>query len=259
MLALQGVGVLVTRPRQQAAALCQLLEAEGASTWRLPTVAIEAIGNVGEMVARLGNLADFDVVIFTSANAVQFGVSLLDGQSNVSLAAMGPATARALHQVGYEAALQPGEKFDSESLLRHPRLEHLANQRILIIKGRHGRQFLEQELTRRGAQVTTAEVYQRVAMMPNHADLARLLDSFVAGQLQVITATSAEIGSNLLNLATPALRAEFERVHWLVPSERVARHLRECGLHAPLLQAESAEDHDLVAALVRWRAIESGA
>jgi hypothetical protein len=35
--------------------------------------------------------------------------------------------------------------------------------------------------------------------------------------------------------------------------------LRELGLAAPLLQADSAEDQDLVTALLRWRARESGA
>ncbi len=75
----------------------------------------------------------------------------------------------------------------------------------------------------------------------------------------MITATSLEIAANLLAIAPPALRAEFERVHWLVPGARVAAGLRELGLSAPLLQAASAEDHDLVAALLAWRAAESGA
>jgi uroporphyrinogen-III synthase len=75
----------------------------------------------------------------------------------------------------------------------------------------------------------------------------------------VITATSLEIASNLLDIATPELRREFESVHWLVPGGRVAAGVRERGLTAPLVQADSAEDHDLVAALVRWRNTESGA
>jgi uroporphyrinogen-III synthase len=156
-------------------------------------------------------------------------------------------------------AVQPQETFDSESLLLHPRLEHLAGRRILIIKGANGRPFLEQELAHRGAQVVAADVYQRVPATPSHALLEALLDSFTAGAVQVITATSLEIASNLLELATPELRDEFERVHWLVPGERIAAGLRERGLSAPLLQAESAEDHDLVAALVRWRSSVSGA
>ena len=57
----------------------------------------------------------------------------------------------------------------------------------------------------------------------------------------------------------PALRREFERAHWLVPGARVAAALRDLGLSAPQLLADSAEDQDLVAALLRWRAKVSGA
>ena len=156
------------------------------------------------------------------------------------------------------AALPRGTS-DSESLLMHPKLERPAGQRILIVTGSNGRPFLEQELTRRGAQVVTAEVYERVPATPSLAVLASLLDRFTAGAVQVITATSLEIAASLLQLATPALRSEFEHAHWLVPGERVAAGVRELGLAAPLLSATSAEDQDLVSALVRWRSSVSGA
>jgi uroporphyrinogen-III synthase len=259
MATLQGVGVLVTRPEQQAMPLCRLLELQGASTLRLPAIEIKAVGNRRDIAAQLGDLGGFDVVIFTSSNAVRFGASLLDQKRDLCLAAMGPATARALNQAGYRVAMQPNETFDSESLLRHPKLEHLAGRRVLLIKGSGGRPLLQQELGRRGALVVTAEVYVRVPATPSQAALEALQDSFGAGAVQVITATSLEIAKNLLDLATPALRVEFERVHWLVPGERVAAGVREAGLSAPLLRAESAEDQDLVAALLRWRSSESGA
>jgi uroporphyrinogen-III synthase len=270
MPVLHGVGVLVTRPEQQAMPLCRLLEVQGAHTLRLPAIDIKAVGNWRETAAQLGPLGDFDVIIFTSSNAVRFGASLLDQKRDLTLAAMGFATARALNQAGYRVSIQPppqqsstpsppGGSIGSESLLLHPRLEHLAGHRILIIKGCNGRPFLAQELERRGAQVVTADVYQRVPATPGQAALAALLDSFIAGAVQVITATSLEIANNLLMLAGPALRREFERVHWLVPGARIAAGVRELGLEAPLLQADSAEDHDLVAALVRWRSSASGA
>lgn len=226
---------------------------------RLPAVEIRPFGNRRETAAQIGALREFDIIIFTSSNAVRFGASLLDQQRDLTLAALGPATARALNLAGYRAALQPQETFDSESLLEHPRLEHPAGCRILIIKGNKGRPFLEQELTRRGAQVVAADVYERIPLAPSPAILAALLDTFVAGALQVITATSLEIAGNLLDISTPDLRREFETAHWLVPGERVASGVRARGLTAPLIQADSAEDHDLVAALVRWRNTESGA
>jgi uroporphyrinogen-III synthase len=239
--------------------LCRLLEIQGASTLRLPAIEIKAIGNRRDAAAQLGALEKFDVIIFTSTNAVRFGASLLDQKRDLTLAAMGPATARALNQAGYRVQVQPAGNFDSESLLLHPRLERLEGRRVLIIKGSNGRPLLEQELTLRGAQVVAAEVYQRAPSSPSQAVLAALLDSFTAGAVQVITATSLEIASNLLSIAMPALRSEFERVHWLVPGERIAAGVRERGLSAPLLVAASAEDQDLVAALIRWRSSVSGA
>jgi uroporphyrinogen-III synthase len=259
MSALHDVGVLVTRPEQQAMPLCRLLEAQGAHTLRLPAIDIKPTGNRRETAAQLGALTDFDIIIFASANAVRFGASLLDQRRDLCLAAVGPATARALNQAGYRVVVQPLESVDSEGLLRHPRLAPPAGRRILLIKGSNGRPFLAQELARRGALVTAADVYRRVPAIPSPAALAALLDNFSAGALQVITATSVEVAANLLHVAPPALRSEFERVHWLVPGGRVASAVRDLGVTAPLLQAESAEDQALVDALLRWRSSVSGA
>jgi uroporphyrinogen-III synthase len=259
MLPLHGVGVLVTRPEQQAMHLCRLLEAAGAGTLRLPVIDIKSAGDWRALAARVGALGNFDVIIFTSANSVRFGAPLLAQKRDLNLAAIGPATARALNQAGYRVAVQPSGKFDSESLLEHPLLEHMAGRRVLIVKGIDGRGTLEEELARRGAEVVTADVYQRVPANPSQTALDALLESFSAGAVQVITATSLEIAGRLLDVATPALRAEFERAHWLLPGKRIAAGVRERGLSAPLLRADSAEDHDLLTALVRWRASVSGA
>ncbi len=134
------------------------------------------------LATKIGPLTDFDVIIFTSTNAVRFGASLLDQQRDLTLAAMGPATARARISAGYRVAVQPDGTFDSEGLLRHPRLEHLAGRRILIIKGSNGRPFLEQELAQRGAHVVTAEVYERIPATPSQAVLASLCSTAFVGR-----------------------------------------------------------------------------
>jgi uroporphyrinogen-III synthase len=172
---------------------------------------------------------------------------------------MGVATARALNQAGYRVAIQPHDSPDTEGLLKDPRIEHVAGHRILVVKGRDGRPLLQQELTQRGATVICADVYERVAAVPGAEALAEVQQRFAAGELHVVTATSLASGESLLKMAAPALRAEFERVHWLVPGERVASGLRALGLQAPQLMADSAEDQDLVAALIRWRSSVSGA
>jgi uroporphyrinogen-III synthase len=259
MAALAGIGVLVTRPELQAMPLCRLLEAQGAHTLRLPALEIKALGDRRELALRIGALDTFNLIIFTSANAVRFGGSLLDQKRDLQLAAIGPATAKALNQAGYRVAFTPGEAPSSEGLLAHPQLQHLAGQRILMIKGSEGRQLLQQELGRRGADVVVADVYQRVPVRPSAPHLQALQQQFAAGEVHVVTATSLAVGLALLQMVPAQLRLEFERVPWVVPGERVAAALREQGLRAPLLLADSAEDQDLVAALLRWRCNASGA
>ena len=274
MSALLGVGVLVTRPEQQAIPLCRLLAAQGAACYPFPAIEVKPLMDRGAphggapqergprgrgLLARLGNLEQFDWIVFISANAVRFGVHLLEEKRDLHLAAVGPATARALNQAGYRVAIVPAEGFDSEGLLADPRMQNLAGRRMLLIKGRGGRELLAAALARRGAIVEQAEVYERIAATPSSAELAALEQLFAADKIQLITATSAEIGASLLRLATPALRVDFERVHWLVPSARVAESLVKLGLGAPLIEADSADDQDLVAALIRWRSSESGA
>jgi uroporphyrinogen-III synthase len=259
VLPLEEVGVLVTRPSHQATPLCRLFEAAGAAVTRFAAIEIRPLGDTRMWAAQLGALGDFDLIIFASANAVKYGAALLEQRRDLPLAAIGPATARSLNQAGYRVSVQPPEGFDSESLLRHPKLTSVAGHRVLLVKGQGGRELLEQELGRRGAMLTLAEVYRRECPAPAADELSALESRFERREIQVITATSAEIGGNLLVLATPALRRHFDAAHWLVPSARVADILRQGGIKGQIMRAASAEDQDLVSAVVRWRSTVSGA
>ena len=259
MLALQDIGVLVTRPRHQAEPLCRLLHAQGADAYRFPAIEILPLEDRRTLAAAHPQLADYGLIIFASANAVRFGAALLEQRRDLTLAAIGPATAHALNQAGYRVSVQSAEGFDSESLLRHPKLNAVAGSRILIVKGNDGRDLLERELVHRGARVSLAEVYRRECSRPGAEEIERLEQQIAARKIQVITATSLDIAANLLTLATPALRRAFDGALWLVPSARIAEALRERGVKGELLMARSAADQDLVSAVVGWRAGESGA
>jgi uroporphyrinogen-III synthase len=258
VLPLQGIGVLVTRPRHQAEPLCRMFEAHGAQACRFPAIEILPIED-RRALAAASSLADYGLIIFVSANAVRFGAALLDQKRDLTLAAIGPATTRALNQAGYRVSVQSEEGLDSQGLLKHPKLHAVAGSRILLVKGNDGHDLLERELTRRGAQVFLAEVYRREPGRPSAQEIERLERNFAAQELHMITATSLDIAANLLALATPALRRSFDEVCWLVPSARIAEGLRERGVKAELLMARSAADQDLVSAVLDWRAGESGA
>ena len=258
---LAGLGVLVTRPQAQAGPLCRQLESLGATVSRLPAIEIRPGTPRDTLAATIGELQRYALIVFVSANAVRFGAALLGERRDLLLAAIGPATLRALNQAGHRVGILPQGGFDTEALLTHPRLQNLTGQRVLLIKGEGGRELLEAELERRGAQLTTVCVYARHRATLDPARAATLRDEFAGGTLAVITATSVEIGQGLLAMAAtqPWLQEAFARCHWLVPGARVATELQAHGLAAPLLVARSAEDQALLDELLRWRASASGA
>jgi uroporphyrinogen-III synthase len=239
--------------------LCRLLEALGATSFRLPAIEIKPTSEQRSLSARLGPLSAFDFIVFLSANAVRFGVHLLAQRRDLELAAVGLATARALNQAGHRVAIVPEGRADSEGLLEHPRLQHVTGRRVLLVKGMGGRELLADALTARGALVTAIDVYERRAATASAARLAAAEEGLRTGRIHVVTATSVEVGVNLLAMAGTPWRAALESAHWLVASARIAASLREHGVAAPMLTAATAEDQDLVAALVAWRASASGA
>src|SRR5262249_43023990 len=97
-----GRRVLVTRPRGQAAGLVRRLELLGAVPFVLPVVECRPPASWDDVDRAIGRLAEFDWLVFTSANGVQAFLGRLRETGHdlralgqVKLAAIGPGTAEA--------------------------------------------------------------------------------------------------------------------------------------------------------------------
>jgi len=244
---LAGRGVLVTRPKDQATALCRLIEEAGGRPNPFPTIDIEPVADLE--AARRQLAAPADLLFFASRNAVDYALPLFPGAclpAGPRLAAIGKATAEALATAGRAPDLVPAGRFDSETLLTLPELQDLRGQRVLIVRGEGGRPLLGETLRARGAEVRFAEVYRRA--LPE-VDPARLVADW-ATQVQLVTATSGEILDNLLQLLGEAGRAPLLATPLAVVSERTRQEALRLGFVRVEL-AERAEDTALVAALCR--------
>ena len=258
MRALEGLGVLVTRPEPQAGALARRLAEHGARVYRLPAIALIARGELAAQRAAVGPIDRFEWVVFVSSNAVRFGVALLEGRQDLRIAAVGPATAAALNHAGFRVSLVPAGGYDSEQLIAAPEFAHVQGQRILIVRGAAGRELLAQTLVARGAEVVYAEVYARRCAQPIPGAVAAVEAEWSHGAIAVVTATSVELLRCLYEILTPPGRALLARATLVAGGARIAAAARQLGAEGTLLIAARPDDAGIVDALLEWRRHTSG-
>jgi uroporphyrinogen-III synthase len=222
---LNGACVLVTRPAHQAENLSRLIEEQGGSAIRFPTLAITAMDDACTIKNTLAHLDRFQWLVFISVNAVTMHRYYLDGGKinrfkSTRIAAIGQATAQALALSGLPADLAPENGYDSEALLAMPQLQQLSGQNCLIVRGAGGREELASALRSRGANVEYLDVYKRIIPGIDNSQVLLLL---AQDKLDVITITSGEALQNLLTM----LDKEYHQRLFAVPLVVISNRIRQ--------------------------------
>ncbi|HKZ71098.1 MAG TPA: uroporphyrinogen-III synthase [Anaerolineales bacterium] len=199
-MSIVGQRIVITRPQAQADELCDRLTALGAIPVLFPTIEIAPLDDYSAVDAAIRELAQYDWIVFTSANGVvafwsRLNLSGLQDRTSLrrNIAATGPATAHALARRGFATTFVPDE-YVAESLAAG--LGDVAGQRILIPHAEIARDVLKVELERRGAVVHELPVYRT---RPAAVHPARLAE--VQGGTDVITFTSSSTVANFVTIA----------------------------------------------------------
>lgn len=241
---LDGYGIAITRPVEQADTLAALISSRGGNTLLFPLIAIAALPDYGVFEQKLLTLKNTDWAIFISSNAVQNAMPRLLATlgtipKNLKFAAIGPSTAAELAKFGVTHTLIPKGRFDSESLLAMPEMQAIRNQKVTIFRGVGGRELLADSLAQRGAIVDFAECYQRINPQQ---DVSLLKDLWRKQQLHAIVVTSSEAMRSLLTMASIAQsHAEnsdwLRDIHFCVNHARIAELPRQAGLKVVVAEA----------------------
>ena len=251
---LQGVGVLVTRPRTQATELISAIEKAGGTAWCFPVLEIapfEAL-DIRNSVSHLGQP---DIVIFISRNAVEHGITFAD---DAKIAVIGPATARAVKAAGRVVDISPAEGYDSEHLLAEPELRDVAGKCVRIIRGTEGRELLAEELKKRGATVEYLSVYERRLPKVDAESLADIEARWRQGLINVITVMSVQSFQNLLALLPEWCVTQVEETSLVTPAGRVIKEvLGRFPASRPILAPGPGAD-DMVQAIIALQSSDSG-
>lgn len=248
---LAGQTVLVTRPSHQSGALCECIEAAGGTALAIPALEIVPLASAFERGAELvAELAQYDVIVFVSANAVEQAL-MLSAPAGLpaapQLAAIGLSTAAALEQAGYQDVVSPSAQYDSDGLLATPLFQDIAKHTVAIIRGNGGREYLSQKLGEKGAIVEQFELYQRCLPESSREPLQQVLSEEV---ISLVTASSNNGLTNLLDLAGRSGADKLRALPLVVLSQRNRDFARQQGFVGPIAVAERADDRAVVQALM---------
>jgi uroporphyrinogen III methyltransferase/synthase len=166
---LVGRRVLVTRSKDQAGELVELLEAQGAEAVEAPLINIVPPDDYGPLDAECERAGAYDWIAFTSANAATaFMDRLLQGPRDVRalagarLCAIGPGTAARLTRFGLKIDLIPDDHSASGVVAALKAAGSIKGKRVLFPKADIARDVLPEQLREAGAEVTEVVAYRTV-------------------------------------------------------------------------------------------------
>ena len=198
-----GKRVLVTRSRNQASVLVESLYREGAEAVELPAIDITPLGDYTELDQAIGQLGNYQWVVFSSVNAVEAlfrRMKTLGRDSRafggVRVCAIGPATAEALERQGILPDMIP-DQYLSSSVVAEFKSQGLSGARVLLPRADIAPDTLVGELEALGAAVHQVTAYHTVVPQQSRERARELLER---GKIDVVTFTSSSTVRNLLEL-----------------------------------------------------------
>jgi len=240
--------VLVTGSPGTAEPLRDGLYTLGAEVITRPVIRVTDPPDWAPVDAALERLDQYDWLVFSSANGVDYLFRRLDALGGdvrrlgkAKLAAIGSGTAERLAKYSLRADVVP-EQFVAESLA-DALVAEAGGRRFLLARTNRGRQVLPDELERAGAQVDQIVVYGSFDVEDPDPSMVAALSS---GEIDWVTVTSSAIARSVVRLYGDALRKS--RLASIGPM--TSKTLRELG-HEPAVEASPHSTGGLIDAIVR--------
>jgi uroporphyrinogen-III synthase len=255
---LHGLHLLVTRPTDQAHIWARQLRELGAVVTVQPMLVIKPLtdgGPTASIADTIRRFDEFQKVIFISQNAVVYGVEWLSRYwprlpRGIAFFAIGATTASSLESKNVSVQFA-GISMNSEALLELAAMQSVDRQKILIFRGRGGRDHLGNLLGKRGARVQYCELYQRMLPSPQ---VQTLSPGFYksAPLIPITTVHSGETLINLMKVVVPSQLTWLKKQPLLTPGERVAAIAAGAGFTEVII-ARNATHKGMTEALYEWR------
>ena len=213
---LAGTRILVGRARHQASSLSAGLRSLGASVVEIPFIEIRKPQSFQPLDDALKNLKNYDWLILTSVNGVE---AMWERRRKIRLtrkhfehlqiAAIGPATKRALLKSGLKVKMVP-EEYVAESIVKGLR-DKVNGKRVLLVRAKVARDVIPDELRAAGAEVDVVEAYETVVPKKSGERLRALMKDSTR-RPHLVTFTSSSTARNFAALLGDAKARSFKNV-----------------------------------------------
>ena len=195
LLPLAGKTILITRSVGQSSQFSQLLQQQGAKVIEMPAIAIIPPASWEALDRAIAHLLEYDWLILTSANAVDYFFERLANHnkdaralSGLKIAVVGEKTAQVLKQYGLKPDFIPSEFVADAIASDFP--EPLKGKKVLFPRVESGgREVLVQQLSAKGAEVVEVAAYQSTC--PDKFDPIAL-EALKQGTVDVLTFASSK-------------------------------------------------------------------
>ena len=191
---MRGQTVVITRDRRGNAELAKRLAAAGATPVEFPTINLRPLTDRSQFLRVLASLSEYDWIIFTSRNGVNFFFEVLqrlgkDARvfASARVAVVGAETAARLEEFGIRADLVP-EVFTTTSLARKLiASQNLRNKKVVLLRSVVASKELPSLLAAAGARVDDVPIY---AVEKVYNETHWLESRITAGKINWITFAS---------------------------------------------------------------------
>ncbi|MBE9010287.1 uroporphyrinogen-III synthase [Pseudanabaenaceae cyanobacterium LEGE 13415] len=206
--------IVVTRAAGQSSQFAYSLQNQGAKVIEMPTIEIVAPSSWEELDQAIAILNEFDWLILTSTNAVDYFFERLASQlqdvrglAAIKIAVVGEKTAQRLRQRGLQPDFIPPEFVADAMIVNFP--ESVEGKKILFPRVETGgRDVLVRAFSDRGAMVTEVAAYQSTCpTIPDAKAIAALQDHAV----HLVTFASSKTVKHFCELLEKAIGNEWNK------------------------------------------------
>lgn len=202
---LEGKRFLLTRSAEQTVEITKKLEKFGAKVFKLPTIRIVPPKSYHDLDKAISEIENYQWIIFTSQNGVDYFFQRYrkKGKSfevlkKIKIGAIGPATEKKIKNYHLRIVFEP-KIYTSEGIIRDLKKKkfQIEGTRILLPRADIAPQWLPQELTKLGAEVTQVIAYRTMREKKVPARIKKMLRT---GEIDLVIFTSSSTVKNFLSL-----------------------------------------------------------